>query len=596
MADIVAYSKDKLETIPTDSSSRVAILNYPKITIGYAPVVSAKGYFTSVVRYVVHVSAYIIPAEGSGLADAIEQVRDILSFTGGYLAVSSGNYEKIFSPLECSNLGPHPSGLEIIEMPGGRIARATCQFTFEIPADKFTSEGEDVAQDWWTEFAYSIETRVDTDLLVTRMISGVLRINPRSARMKQNRPFSSADACRAIVEKRICKCPDPATWEREWTFRLSEDELELRFVCIDRQRRMALPSDVTSGDFSIAFSLNARQWLAGITLNATFAGSGARRAFHDLVKKFGQALVALTTYSRPESFVAGGSGVCFVEFKNTDWVLSEASQRISGHATWKLQFYFENAKPDEPGKNPQSSMQTDFTAYMYMLLTASKSLNDEASLFFVHRFIQYRQDRKANPLGEYKSGDKALTGTDGIAGRCGIEKLVKDLTLRLPEAPEPETPKPGSPPDSDPTKSDKPLTRKKKPNLYLMWHQHFAYKVDWGYKFVPTIGGTDVMQQWHKPTVWLVVVGEMTTADPLLSPPEPPYRDDADTDTYVTNAEFALNEPTSDKHWNSSWRYILKIAYDELPEEWKVLWPPTPRLEFKDPQPTVKLPSTEIQT
>jgi hypothetical protein len=63
---------------------------------------------------------------------------------------------------------------------------------------------------------------------------------------------------------------------------------------------------------------------------------------------------------------------------------------------------------------------------------------------------------------------------------------------------------------------------------------------------------------------------------------------------YLVNAEFALNEPTRDGHWNSSWRYIVKLDVDSIPKNWEVLFPDSPFFEFEEP-PVFKLPELTVE-
>jgi hypothetical protein len=91
----------------------------------------------------------------------------------------------------------------------------------------------------------------------------------------------------------------------------------------------------------------------------------------------------------------------------------------------------------------------------------------------------------------------------------------------------------------------------------------------------------------------------MTTIDIMPRPRPPAYQlGSAErktaaganiTSAYLVNAEFALNEPTRDGHWNSSWRYIVKLGVKEIPTNWEILFPYTPFLEFEK-TPIFKLP------
>jgi len=580
MASSVTY------TIP---SGLTAVIDYPSVSVAHAPIISAQGHFTSVIRYNIQVRGYVTVASGGqSLANKIVDYRNILSTPGGNLSVNIGDYAKTFLAAESSNLGPHPTAFEVLEMPGGKIARVTWQLAIEVIGNRKATN-----ENWWTEFAYTIETSVNVNLLTTRMISGILRINPRAAALNQGLTHASADACRKAVEANVCACPDPAYWERQWTFKLSEDEIQLWFTCVDTERYMPLPKNVTSGDFSITLSANWLEWHMAVELQCSYFGSLATYACKELERKISEWLVEQTGEQDEQRF-----SFYIVDQIRSQISLSEGGFKADARAEWIMYLRPGKAKrgaPTEVGWNAQEV----FTGWMDDNWKIHDTLRQKSIDFFNSMNVQYKNEKKEET---WKTGDFALTGGWGV-GRCSSEKLLQQLLITIPDKFPPEKPpdsgEPGDKPDPGLPSNQ---GEKSEPTFYLSWHEHFAYKIDWGYKFIPTIGGVDVTQQWHKPTVWLITTGEMTTMEIMPRPKPPAYqygsaerKDKTVTKAYLVNAEFALNEPTRDGHWNSSWRYIVKLEVDSIPKNWEVLFPDSPFFEFEEP-PVFALPELTNET
>jgi hypothetical protein len=475
-------------------------------------------------------------------------------------------------------------------MPGGKIARVTWQLAIEVIGNRKVT-----GENWWTEFAYTIETSVDVNLLATRVISGILRINPRDAALNQGLTHASADACRKAVEAGVCACPDSAYWERQWTFKLSEDETQLWFTCVDRERHMPLPQDVSSGDFSITIGANWVEWKINIELQCSYRGPLAAYACKELEKKTSEWLISL--YAK----TAEGDMTSFALIDQTRSQISLSERYFSADARAEWTIYLRPGKKREVPHEAGWDAQDKFTKWMQDNWTTHYNLQLKARDFFDSMQTLYVAEKKGETN---KIGDKALTGEWGTVGRCGSEKLLQQLLITIPDKLPPWKKSPGDKDIGD-AGNKLPITRgeEEEPVFYLSWHEHFAYKIDWGYKFIPTIGGVDVTQQWHKPTVWLITTGEMTTMEIMPRPKPPAYQpnsaerkaDATVTKAYLVNAEFALNEPTRDGHWNSSWRYIVKLEVDSIPKNWEVLFPDSPFFEFEEP-PVFKLPELTNET
>jgi len=568
MASSVTY------TLP---SGVTAVISYPSVSLAHAPIISAQGHFTSVIRYNVHVRGYVTAASGGQpLANKIVDYRNILSTPGGDLSISIGDYSKIFLAKEASNLGPHPTTFEVLEMPGGKIAKVTWQLAIEVIGNR--KKG---GENWWAEFAYTIETTVDVNLLATRVIAGILRINPRDAQLNQGLTHASADACRKAVEANVCACPDPAYWERQWTFKLSEDETQLWFTCVDRERHMPLPQDVSSGDFSISVNANWLEWIVTVELQCSYHGLAAALACAEIEERLGAYLVEYSHW-----------GLGLVDLIRSQLNLSERGYRADTRTEWAIHLW-----PDREKKTRLESAhnaQVVFTEWMERNQHTQDTLREISTDFFEEMQHQYEEEKV---FDTWKTGDAVLTGKWGLVGRCGSEKLLQQLLITIPDKLPPEEPPGDKKPDGKPTDKPAGTREEEEPVFYLSWHEHFAYKIDWGYKFIPTIGGVDVVQQWHKPTVWLITTGEMTTMEIMPRPRPPAYQlgsaerkaDPNIKSAYLVNAEFALNEPTRDGRWNSSWRYIVKLGVESIPTAWEVLFPYTPFFEFEE-TPVFKLP------
>ena len=581
MASSVTY------TIPSGST---AVIDFPSVSVAHAPIISAQGHFTSIIRYNIQVRGYVTAASGGqSLANKIVDYRNILSTPGGNLSISIGDYAKTFLAAEASNLGPHPTAFEVLEMPGGKIAKVTWQLAIEVLGNRKVT-----GENWWTEFAYTIESSVNVNLLITRVISGILRINPRDAKLNQGLTHASADACRKAVEANVCTCPDPAYWERQWTFKLSEDETQLWFTCVDQERFMPLPKNVTSGDFSIVTNFDWENYGAIVSLQCSYFGQDALIACTAIEQKLGEFLVAQSgDYGSP-----GAQYAWLTEHVRSQYNQSERSFRSDSRAEWRLSFW---AKPSKKAGTKASEMKDVLAGWMRNHFHSQNRFVSKVVDFFDSMRGYLEEEKKKET---WKTGDRALTGVGEIVGRCGSEELLQQLLITIPDKLPPWKKPPGDKDEGGAGNKplDTPGEEEEEPIFYLSWHEHFAYKIDWGYKFIPTIGGVDVTQQWHKPTVWLITTGEMTTMEIMPRPKPPAYqygsaerKDKTVTKAYLVNAEFALNEPTRDGHWNSSWRYIVKLEVDSIPKNWEVLFPDSPFFEFEEP-PVFALPELTNET
>ncbi len=557
MANTVTYTVD---------GSSVAF-QYPILTITETPILAGRQDFTIAVRKVFTVRGIIVVDEGETLDNKIRFYHEILSAPGGTLTINYGDWSEELTINNAKDLrdGPHPSALDITKIYGGKAAVVTWQIETErFPTDTAYTGHEGR----WVDLVYTIRTSLDENFYATRTISGILRLNRTNSAVIER----SADTFRKTIAAYFKLPPKKqGLWQRvSQQFESSEDNTTLSFTLTDRQVYSWLPDKVSAGDMSVTTSVQKhgkgefeiRGWFESYEWNSRGL---VHTAILSILNLFYQQVI-LNVY-------AGSSNKWYLREESASFTHHWRSNRIEFVDRWStFGIPAKGGAIDVVGNIEfMTSIVVNWLAYLSRTVSKEPPNLTTSSYTYI------------NPYGT--SGVAGHTGTEEIAPIINIDfekKIAKSKIFR-------------SEVGGGGTRVSRTSTRASE--LTLVFHQSFAYKIDYGIRDIPVLsaGYNSIFQQVKNPEIFLTIVGEKITSEEPSSAPLPPYQLlDADyvggevAGNIPTNRAVLLSanikpvSPTPTGEYKLAWQYVLKLVGVTIPPNFEagitLRWPYSERL------------------
>jgi len=542
---------------------------HPTITVTRVMTPSVTNRFVAQATYVYTIRALLMGEDSTSLEAKLATQAPILNLAGGTFTFQYDGFEDaiLVSPENDLNYGPYPGSLNIEKFNSGKCAYITWQLTTTQFPGQFFGDGNR-----WVDFAYTISTTLDAQFYATRIISGILKLNPQDV---VNAAYPEIDSFRETITDQF-PVPDVENgfWQRQnQEFRTSDDNTTLTFSIVDRQQYIWLPEGVTDGDIKVE-TMVTREGDGEYNISGYFVGTAdySRDEIHthvyELLELFYQQVIETIDQEM-----------------NSEWAIHEMesryahewrSNRVSFSTRWSL-FGFTDTDSVVRKLDYMSLMVT------YWLALISYNASEE-------------QFEATNP-GAY--------GTSLVCGKDGKGEIAPAITIDITDkqsaSPLGGTLGGGSGSGNAPVKSTG-ASKVTDGSLYISFEQRYTYKID--YQKIPIgslgIGPArsneyeDYMQQIGPTRVYLLVSGEMETTNGEPTIPLPPYAvettqmgtEKLDADGTIKGSMLSMNvtpeAPTVYGAYKISWSYIMLLHNIAIAEPEDFMWPYSPKIKTLD--------------
>jgi hypothetical protein len=536
------------ESVTYTNQGKVINFLYPTITVSVTPQQSGTQTIVASIVKVFTIRSLVIASTNELLDHQLEDMREILSVGGGIVSIAYSSFQAplVLSPERDIKYGPTPTGFAIEKFHGGKCALVTWQ----VQSEQFATDTDYLGETGrWVDMVYSLSTSIDANLFATRIISGVLRVNPNAP---ANVNFTSDSFRQTVADYFKLPGERNGQWQRlSQDYTQSEDFTGLMFRIVDRQTYAWLPENMTGGNLEVSTYV-AKNGAGSISLRGFFEATNrdSRATVLDLVLNL---LTGFNTHCIKNIYVESGA--------QDGYLLTEESCQITYQ--WRAN-------------------RIDFANEwnFYGLLKGTEKFEVQYNTTFAAKRVLAwlsKMSRGHLPYGSHKPTDEMLDpyGTSGVCGRTGSEGFAPIIDIRF-EDKNRITRGNGADNDHQSNTSDYNADGNKDTNKYKSFKQEFHYKIKSHIQIIPTLSDEyrDIIQRTQKPEVYLMING---SAETIGSPPETPLAPypifDPDNDgienglTIDTTAPFATmiqcdirpEEPSPDGEYKMSWSYLLRL-------------------------------------